>query len=468
MAKNAASLEKSKFLARFLHKIQQFTDFYSWQLLAIMLSIGVLCWQDEVQSQPAGMTLSTAWQMVEQKNLSLQQLEKVFQQTQQEVAIQKNGYLPTLAFNSSYNYVSELAQLELPFQLPGVGPIAIKAGVQNQYDFALVVKQPLFTGFRTKNLISSVQEQQQASRLQKTILLNSLRLQVGQLFYNLQLNLLQQQVLLQGIQRADFQLEKVRNFFRAQQATQFDTLEVANRKLQWQIQLQKLQSVYNILVSKFCYVLNEDSLPPILRIQLESFELSLAELPDYQQQAIAHRPELQQIDALQRAQGFRLKTTRSVFFPQLFANATYHYARPGVNIFKDRWMDYYTVGLNLQWELWNWRSNQRKVEQTQLELQRVSLQAEQLRRDVLQQVTEAYQYLQATKEQISLQRNLLNQEAERYRLVQEKYAQSSATTLDLSSAEKTLTEADLLLQQNYIEWFQYKLLLDYATGVIGK
>ena len=39
---------------------------------------------------------------------------------------------------------------------------------------------------------------------------------------------------------------------------------------------------------------------------------------------------------------------------------------------------------------------------------------------------------------------------------------------DLRDSEKKLTEAELLLQNNFIEWQSYTLQLDYATGVIGK
>ena len=60
------------------------------------------------------------------------------------------------------------------------------------------------------------------------------------------------------------------------------------------------------------------------------------------------------------------------------------------------------------------------------------------------------------------------QEKERYRIAGRKFEQGMATSLDMSDAEKKLTEAELLLQKDYVEWRQYQLQLDYATGLIGK
>jgi outer membrane protein TolC len=60
------------------------------------------------------------------------------------------------------------------------------------------------------------------------------------------------------------------------------------------------------------------------------------------------------------------------------------------------------------------------------------------------------------------------QERERYRITENKYSEGLATNLDLSTAETSLIEAELQLQQNYIRWYQYHLQLDFATGGIGQ
>jgi outer membrane protein TolC len=260
----------------------------------------------------------------------------------------------------------------------------------------------------------------------------------------------------------------VRSFYQAQQATAFDTLEVANRKLQLQSQLEKLRDLHPILVSKLVHVLNLEYTPEIPDIFVENADLALKDLNEYQAVAISNRPELRQIGFVQRGQSFRVKALKSSYFPQLYASASYHHARPGVNFFRDEWMDYYMVGLNLRWQLWNWKQDQRQVEKARLDYERLDLQSQQLLLDVRQQVTEAFQQLQTVRQQIELQRQLAAQERERYRITKENYEQGYATSLDLSAAENTLTSSELTLKQNYIEWLQFRLQLQFATGKIGK
>ena len=437
----------------------------------IYLALFVLLWLFQFTTAlyaQQGLTLRQAWKITRQNNYTLQQQEKMISSITEEVAIQRTGYLPTLSTGASYNYVSELARLDLPITMPGLNIPTSKAGVKNQYDLTLMVMQPIFLGFRTRNLVKSAAQQLTAQSQQKIVIQNQLLLQVGQLYYNVQLNLLQQDVFQESIKRAENQLERLRNLFLAKQVTAFDTLEVANRKLQLSNHLLKFRDLNNILISQLSHILNQKNLPKIERMKTESVTLALKSLAEYQSQAVFQRPELQQVFAFQQAQSFRIKARRSAYYPQVNSSFSYHYGRPGVNFFKDEWLHYYTLGVNLQWNLWNWKKDQRKVQQAKLELEKLSLQHKQVIEDIHYQVKQAYKYLQITHQQIQLQQKLMAQEKERYRITEEKYQQGLATALDISTAEHALTQAQLEQQKNYITYLQYRLQLDFATGTIGR
>jgi len=414
------------------------------------------------------LTLEDAWRMALTSNLTLQQQETLLRQAREELAIQRAEYLPSLSALGSYGYTSQVPIVKLPIALPGMPRIEIQAGTKSRYDLSAQIDQPLFTGFRTRNLVASASEQLRAQSAQKEATSNQILLQVGLMYYQIQLDYLQQQVLEQAIERADHHLERVRSFFRAEQATAFDTLEVADGKLQLQSQLQKLRDLHPVLVSRLVQILNLDYTPQIPEISLEGADLTLGDLDEYQSAAVSERPELRQIGFVKRGQSFRVKALKSAYIPQLYASASYHHAKPGVNFFEDVWSDYYAVGVNLRWQLWNWKQDQREVKKARLDYDRLDLQSRQLLLDVRQQVTEAFQHLQATRRQIELQRRLVTQERERYRITRDNYEEANATSLDLSTAENTLTSAELTLKQNYVEWLQYRLQLEFAAGTIGK
>jgi outer membrane protein len=421
-----------------------------------------------VQVSAQGLTLKDAWQIALQKNLTLQQVEKSIQQAKEEIKIQQNGFLPSIGGSASYHYQSEIPSLELPFQIPGQGPTSIEAGFKNQYDLNVGVQQPIFTGFRTYHLAKAAKEQFQSRLAGKQSTQNRLLLQIGQLFYTIQSNLLQQDIISQSIRRADDQLQRVNSLLTAEQAVPFDTLEIANRKLQQQIQLKNLDNIYHILLSQFNYLLNIDSVRAVHKVSIESTALPLISLDDYQKTALEQRPELAQLNFTKKAQSNQIKVFRSNLLPQVYASGSYHYAKPGVNFFKDEWMDYYAVGVNLQWSLWNWGRDYRKVRQARYEYDRLNLQNQELVNQINQQVKETYRYLENVQEQIKLQRKLVDQERKRYQMTEDMYLQGQATPLDLSDAEQRLTEADLLLKEKYMEWYQYHLKMDYVTGTISQ
>jgi len=444
-------------------RIHQKTILMFFILILILATV-----QIQAQELTTSLTLEDAWQIALQRNLTLQQVEKSIQQAREEIKIQRSGFLPSLDGSASYHYQSQIPSLELPFQIPGQGPINIEAGFKNQYDLNVGVQQPIFTGFRNYHLVKAAREQFQARLAGKESTQNQLMLQIGQLYYNIQSNLLQQDIISQSILRADNQLQKVRSLLEAEQAVPFDTLEIANRKLQQQIQLKNLENVHQILLSQFNYLLNIDSVRAIRKASIQSITLSLNSLGDYQKTALEERPELDQLNFYKNAQSSQIKVFRSALLPQVYASGSYHYAKPGVNFFKDEWADYYMVGINLQWSFWNWGQDYRKVKQARFEYDRLSLQNQDLIKQIEQQVKETYRFLENVREQIELQRKLVDQEQKRYQMTEDMYLQAQATSLDLSDSERRLTEADLLLKEKYMEWYQNHLKMDYVTGTIGQ
>ena len=414
------------------------------------------------------LTLDDAWRIALEKNLTLGQQELLLRQTQEELKVQRAGYLPTLSLLGSYGYTSEVAEIQLQLSIPGVTLPRIQAGTYDRYDAAASIDQPLFTGFRIRNQVRAAEMQVQAQAARQQASRSQILLLVGALYFQTQENELQQQVLEQAAERAGRHLDRARSFFLAKQATAFDTLEVANRKLELENQRENLKGLHEVLTSKLGHAINVTSEPRVAPVTVEAVNLSLGELDDYVAQALVERAELKETSSMEKGQLFRMRAVRAAQFPQLYANASYHYARPGVNYFEDEWMDYYTVGLNLRWQVWNWLQDQRQVKKAQLDRERLGLQMQQLELDVRQQVTEAYQQLRTARQQIELQRRLVSQEQERYRITRENYEQANATSLDLSIAENTLTSAELTLKQDYMEWFRHKLELQFATGRIGK
>lgn len=433
---------------------------FRWCTLITLLLLQTVWGQENL-------TLGQAWEIAVANNLNLQQQAQDLRSAETEVNIRKADYLPAIAAGASYNYVSELARLEFPASIPGF-PGQIEAGANNQYDLALNLRQTLFSGFLIRNRVRAAESLANAEQVRAEITRQQLLLQVGRLYYEIQSNLTRQAVLQEGIARIDDHLRMVRNFFHAGQAASFDTLEAANRKLEQQNQLKNLENLQRILLTQFRFALNASGPVTVQPLNLAAAPQQPGVLDNFLNEALSRRPEMRYLELLGRAGEYRTGTARSRYFPQLAANAAWHYARPGVNFFRNEWMDYYTISLSMRWDIWNWGQDRRQVQQAHMAERKLDLQRQQLTLDIRQQVTEAYELLDNARQQILLQQRLVLQERERYRITENQFNEGLVSNLDLSSAERTLSAAELLLQDYYIQWHRQRLQLSFATGTIGE
>lgn len=414
------------------------------------------------------LSLQQVWQILLENNRTIQQARLTVEQNAAQLSIQKSDFLPVLQFGHSTNYISKIAQINLPFALPGVGQPTIDAGVKDQYDFNLSLNQPVFTGFRTINLVKAVAAQHTASNHELQQVQNQLLTQAGQLFYGIQSIKLQQQILQKAITRTDVLLQQIKDLLTAQQTTAFDTLEAANRKLKFQNQLQNLHRMENIQLSKLRRLINIDEAIQVQQLGENTLPQKLETVAHFQRLANQNRPELQQLHEAIQASEFSLKAIRSSLYPQIYAGASYHYARPGVDFFQNEWMDYYTLGIKVQWQLWAGGKTRKKIQKARLQSDKLRLKRADMQNLIQQQVEETWLRLQNTREQIALQKKLVAQEGERYRLVKERYQQGQVAASETNVAEVALTQAELQLQAMQIDWHVLQLQMQNFTGTIGR
>lgn len=406
----------------------------------------------------AGLNLQQLWEIAGQQNLTLKQQEKNIARAETEIAIQTSAYYPSLSASGNGAW---LHFNEAPALLRGQGKDLSLNVV------GLNIDQTVFTGFRIRNAAGQARENFNVQSIQKNITRNQLYFEIGQAYYDIQSNQLQQKVLQESIDRLQNQLIKIRNMLEAKQVTPFDTLELSNKKLQIYTHLVALQGEINILTHNLHYLTNSSDLPPIDPMQNIAADITLSPIDDYFQTAWKNRPELRQIVAQKRSLDFTTGILEAAYYPTLAVSGAYNNARLKGAMFDGNWIDFYSVFLSFQWELWNWRRDARKVEQVRLDTDRLDLANQDLISRIRQQVITAYQILETNLQQINLGEQLVRQEKERYRQSHERYERGQITVLDLNTAENDLTTAELELQNTRIQWHKHKLQLDFATGIIG-
>jgi outer membrane protein len=431
-------------------------------LLLLSLTVGV-SGQLKIIKQ---LSLEEALEINKKNNLTLLQQNVSLLQLVREYEIQKSENFPSFSLNGGFIYVSDLARLELPFSLPGLNVPTIEAGVKKQYDVNAAVRQSVFTGFRTRNLIKSAFENIQESKYQQLVLTNTLQLQIYQMYYTSCLFQLKLKVLDKSSSRIKHHLLSVKHFFDAGQVTRYDTMKVANQLLEIVTEKAKTEHVLKIALSQLALFLNVSEIENIEEIETENVVCIVPPIEDLLRKAYQNRPEFAALQHKKQSINYQKSALEGGLFPQIFAQASYHYSRPGVNFFKDEWMDYYRIDVGFQWEIWHHGQTRNKIEKVKHSLELLELSEQELTEKIRHEINQIFQTLISEKEQILLATRLVKQEQERYRIVNEKFEQNLATTIDLTDAETDLTSAELQLKQAYINWLIYKARMDHATGDI--
>ncbi len=409
--------------------------------------------------------LDEALRLARQNNLQLKKQQQKQKIAEMEVAIKRGQLLPSLDVSATSSYTDEIAKIDLPFTLPG-RPGQIELGKHDRTDIAIGLRQPLFTGFRLNTQVELAKTALESEQTRLAFLNQQTAYQVYLLFYQAQSLKKERRIQAASLARLDVQLDQARSLFNAAQAMAYDTLQVYNQTLQLKILLDQNQRDQRLVDLQMARLLDLPEGRPVGEAELQKpLEFSLR-LDSLKQIAAQRRPELSGVRLGQRGAQLSRKLAKSTYFPDIGAEAKYHYAKPGLNQVANQWMDYSTVGISLQWNLWRWQQDRHRVEEAEVEYSRLTIEERELLRSIDYEVERSWENANFAAKQIQLAERLLAQQQERYRIVSAQQREGVATTNDVIVAEADLTQAELQLQRALIQYYLSQSEILLATGSI--
>lgn len=414
-------------------------------------------------------TLEEALRLAKQNNLSLKKQSESRRIAKLEEWVQQANRLPSLDLSFSGSYFSETNKIDLgevggPFGLPDV---QVELGGHDRYEMQVGIRQPIFTGFRLKSQVELAKTASLSEATKFEVLSNEIYHRVHLIFYQVQSLYTQRKILDASLRRLQIQLENVRNLYQAAQAMAFDTLQVYNGNLSIRIEIENNQLKQNLAQLQMARLLDLPESRPIAEMDLPRPTAEGSNLEQLQEEAVSKRAELETVRLAQNSALLQQKLARSTFFPTVYGQANFHYAKPGLNPVLNQWMDYFSAGVNLQWNLWRWGGDRNKVEETRVLHNRLQLEEREVLRTVSYEVEEGFENLRFSLEEWRLAEELQSQQAERYRIVSVQHQNGVASTNDLVTAEADLTRAELQTQQALIRYYVHLADLDHAVGSIG-
>ncbi|WP_372754154.1 TolC family protein [Labilibaculum sp.] len=310
---------------------------------------------------------TTAWS--QQEELSIEQCQNEVQanfplikgkkmlQESSNLSVEnlKVSYLPQLYANGKFSYQSDVSGISLSgMDIPTIP--------KDQYSLNLDVEQLIYDGGKTKNRVDVEKKNSEVAIKDLEIQMYQLRERVDAAFFGIQLVRKNKLVIL------DKKKTISKRLFQIQSAVENGLVLAANLNvLKAELLLidQQIQELDSYEASSF------SALSQLMGRRI-SKDAKLKMTNYSEKETLANgeriRPEYQFYSSqksLLDAQNDLLKKDR---YPVISAFGELGYGNPGYNLYNDGFDSYYMIGAKLSWNIFDWKSNQRK--QTQISIQK--------------------------------------------------------------------------------------------------
>jgi outer membrane protein TolC len=134
---------------------------------------------------------------------------------------------------------------------------------------------------------------------------------------------------------------------------------------------------------------------------------------------------------------------RGAYWPQVDLTASYSYLRPNQRYqpITPEFLGSWDVGVQLQFDVWNWGKTSRQAEQADALLKQTDLQYAQMKDNIVLEVQRAALVVRRSKEKLGVAALAVAQAEENRRTTDEQYHHGLATSSELLDAEVALLQA---------------------------
>ncbi len=361
---------------------------------------------------------------------------------------------PSLSFNAGYNHVSDLARIDFP-ALPGVSPRTVSLGQRDNYAFSLNARYLLFNGFGTRALIDAAKTRSAISGVELKARRKKAALTTIALYRQIQGARLNLHVMRATRERRQLQLEKVKSLLESGFVRPVDTLAVrlsvldaGQQILSEQSRLFRLQQKLNNLFGR--------------QVNVEDFkESSALQSPELNLGGVE---QLQTLELNGKLIDFQTRQKRSSFYPRVALVAAYNYGNPGVDIINSNWMDYYTLGINLSWSLWEGRRHSHDVRAMDYSRRQLELQKNNLTRRWRSDFLETREEIKVLRKALRLAGKRVELARRKWRILSAQLEEGTAQSKEVDDASLQLTQAELALNAQKIALRGKQNELEYLSG----
>jgi len=385
------------------------------------------------------------------------------------------GFLPKLSTSYSYTRLNEAPWANMPptsINSP-FGPLSttggqITMGTQDNYNWALEVRQPIFAGGAIMANYQANKKGEDIARVDESATTQNIVEEVKASYFNI---LKAQKILFvarQAVEQLKSHRNEAQNFFDVGLLPKNDLLQSEVQLANGEHNLVKAENSVEIAKARFNTLLRRNINAPVEVEDILTYRPFEKTIEVCFQTAFDKRPEIKAYSLKVEQAKEYVKAAKGDFFPAV--SAVGHYERFGDSgslqgsTYKS--METWYLMARADWTFWEWGKTKNQVDFRQArENQTTSLLAHE-KDKVAFEVKAAYVLVRESEKQVFVARESIDQAEENFRINNERYKEQVATSTDVLDAQTLLTKAKSDYFTALGDYFINQAHLERAMGEI--
>jgi outer membrane protein len=368
----------------------------------------------------------------------------------------EKAWYPAISFSAGANVVSDIMEITLPNK-------TIQFGGYDSYDMKLMVNQLLYDAGRVKELSKANQSRSKMYGYQAESARLATELQAKVAFYNVVFTEKSEKASQESIQEAHKHFHDVMNLYQQGMALTVDTLRAQLRVSNAEMVLISRRADIERAKATFRKVVGVDVNEEIvIDFADEFFEESI---PVNYDQACQNRPEIKAFHMAVEVSDRLIKSSRAELYPSVVMFSAFNYGKPELNLPKNEWMHYFSGGLSLKWNVWDWGIRSREREKAELDKRKVIHNKNDFERSLGAQVSEAFTGYEESKARVKLAKESSEYARRSLDLISSSYREGISSETEYDNAHTIYTKAILEQSAAQVQVYMNKAYCEYVIGI---
>ncbi len=441
-------------------------------LLVFFMSLASVGGVGAQQSSGEGraVTLQGCLVLALERNPGLQASQARLDGAYARVTETRSGMFPQLKFTGRWMELSEVPSFSLALP-PPIGTQTLFPAINHSYAGRVSLQQTLFAGFRVRRGLEASEFGASASEQEYRRDRADVVLKVSSAYWNLVRAVQMDSAIAQAVQQIESHLTDVRNLRGQGLVSDLDVLKVETRLSEMNVRHIESRSAIRLAAMLLNSLMGTDLLTPLHPVDHPSQALadsveSKRPLEIVLRDAQERRAEVIALQERRNAQESALGAANGGWYPQILLTAGYEYARPNSRFLppRDQWEKSWDVGVQVQWNLWDWFATASQADQARAGLRQAEAGLAQVRDGVAIEAAQSYFKLVEARERVQAASQGVRQAAESERIARERFRLGLTTSTELLDVETALLNARLGETQALID---YALQVQYLKRAVG-